>query len=98
MADCQETRPLDGLKLLLADDAVVIRHLYSKALSRAGADVTTAENGEQAILLWKCAIRLGCPFEIVVLDYVMPGYDGGVVTATLRDTGFAGRIVGVSAE
>lgn len=91
-------RPLEGLRILVADDVAAIRHIYSTALSRAGAVVTLAVDGNDALYHWKAALQTGCAFDALVLDYAMPGVDGAYVTAALRDVGFAGPIVGVSAE
>lgn len=91
-------QPLEGLRILLADDAASFRHLYWTALARAGANVAVAIDGENALLLWKAATGADLTFDLVVLDYSMPGADGAFVTASLRDVGFEGPIIGISAE
>lgn len=97
LAELHEIRPLEGVKVLLADDDAEVQHLYSTALSRAGADVAVASDGEAAFLLWERTRCSVFPFDIVVLDYAMMGYDGGTVTGLMRDAGFNGPIIGVSA-
>ena len=89
--------PLDGRRILLADDIRTMRHIYSSALTRAGAAVTTVEDGAAAVAVCDEA-EAERPFDAVVLDYAMPRLDGGRAAAALRGRGYAGAIVGISAE
>ncbi|MBW2568213.1 MAG: response regulator [Deltaproteobacteria bacterium] len=58
-------------KLLLIDDEEGIRKVLSLSLQSDGHDVTTAENGQQALKLFREE-----PFPIVLTDIKMPGMDG----------------------
>jgi CheY-like chemotaxis protein len=93
-----EPLPLAGVRVLLADDVAAIRNVYSRALVGAGAAVVTAGDGDDALTLFREAAEAGTPFDAAVLDYAMPEQDGLEVTTALRRRGFAGAIVGVSAE
>lgn len=91
-------RPLLGLSVLLADDAVAIRQVYGDILRRAGADVAEAADGAAAVSRWREAKEAGVPFDVVVLDYSMPELDGAEVASRLRTEGFEGGLVGISGE
>ena len=58
-------------KLLLADDEEGIRRVLGISLEDSGYDVVTAENGEEALALFR---RLRP--HIVMTDIKMPGMDG----------------------
>jgi DNA-binding response OmpR family regulator len=65
--------------VLVADDEEDIRALVAFRLQRAGYDVITAANGEEALLL--ATTRLP---DLVVLDMMMPKATGLEVTRSLR--------------
>ena len=66
--------------VLVADDEEDIRSLVSVRLKRAGYDVITAADGEEALLL--VAARLP---DLVVLDMMMPKATGLEVTRSMRE-------------
>ena len=65
--------------VLVADDEEDIRALVAFRLQRAGYDVITAADGEEALTL--ATTRLP---DVVVLDMMMPKATGLEVTRTLR--------------
>ncbi len=69
----------DQATLLVVDDAADIRDLLARRLKRKGFAVTKACDGMQALEL--IASR---PFDLVLLDLMMPGIDGLEVLALLR--------------
>lgn len=66
-------------RILIADDDRDIRELVQFKLAQAGYDVVTAEDGPQAL----SAARTE-PFDLVVLDVMMPQMTGIEVCRTLR--------------
>ena len=62
---------LEGLKILVVDDAKENARLFKGCLSRAGAEVTLAYRGQQAIELVEKN-----DFNVVFLDLQMPEMDG----------------------
>jgi two-component system response regulator AtoC len=58
-------------RLLVIDDEENMRHMLSVVISKAGYQVTMAENGEQAL-----AIQQKAPFPIILCDLKMPKMDG----------------------
>ena len=65
-------------RLLVVDDNKVNRLLLGRGLEQHGHRVAFAENGRQALALLRAE-----PFDLVMLDVVMPEMDGYQVLATL---------------
>jgi two-component system, response regulator FlrC len=60
-----------GIRVLVVDDEQPIRILLKAALQRAGFQVETAGNADEAIVLFEAA-----PFDFVLSDVNMPGPSG----------------------
>ncbi|WP_247894212.1 response regulator [Azospirillum sp. B510] len=75
------SRALRGRRLLLADDNAISRQVAREILERAGADVTEAATGRQAVDRVRMADQ---PFDAVLLDVQMPDMDGFAATAAIR--------------
>src|SRR3954467_6038076 len=71
-----------GMLVLVADDDRAVREALERALQLAGYDVELASDGDAAL----AAIAKRTP-DAVVLDVMMPGYDGLDVTRRLRREG-----------
>lgn len=67
-------------RILLMDDEEMIRQFLKVALSSAGYEVETAERGEETIQLYREAKEAGNPFDVVILDLMIPGAMGGQET------------------
>ncbi len=61
----------ETVKILVVDDEEPLRRLLRKELGRKGFFVETAPDGQSALSLLKEA-----PFDVILLDIVMPGIDG----------------------
>ena len=70
--------PLQG-RVLVVDDDEGNRALLARRLQREGLQATVAASGEEALRL-----LTGGAFDLVLLDMVMPGLDGGQVLARLK--------------
>ena len=68
-----------GKKILIVDDEKDILMILEKRLVKSGYTVFQAENGQEAIVLAKTHKP-----DLIVLDVVMPGIDGGEVADTLK--------------
>ena len=68
--------------ILLVDDEDMIIAVGKSLLEKLGFRVVTAKGGEQAIDAVK---RNGAKIDLVVLDLVMPGMDGGRVFDRIRE-------------
>jgi CheY-like chemotaxis protein len=80
------TRTDEGasLRVLVADDDPAIRMLVQRVLVRQGYDVTTANDGADAIVQLEQN-----QFDLLVLDLMMPRVDGIGVIAHLQSRGLA---------
>jgi CheY-like chemotaxis protein len=94
--DERRTPELD-CRILLAEDARDNRLLVASLLRNAGAEVETAENGKIALDLALQASRHGHPFDLIVMDIQMPVVDGFRATRTLREKGYRGAILALTA-
>jgi len=65
-------------KILIMDDKSFIRKAARRALDLFGYDVYGAEDGEEAISLYKEAKNSDKPFDVVILDLTVPGAMGGL--------------------
>ncbi|CAO3447783.1 response regulator [Azospirillum largimobile] len=75
------SRALHGRRLLLADDNAISQQVAREILERAGAAVTVAATGRQAV---DCVRAAAQPFDAVLLDVQMPDMDGFAATAAIR--------------
>lgn len=67
------------LKILVAEDNAVNQKLISRILDKMGHVVVLANNGNQALALFKEE-----PFDVVLMDIQMPLMDGYQATAAIR--------------
>ena len=73
------------MRILVADDDAVTRRLLEATLRKSGWDVVTAEDGADA---WRSLTSLegkNAP-ELVLLDWMMPGFEGPEICRRLRST------------
>ena len=59
------------------DDEERVCGLAAKILTRHGYSVTTVLGGEEAIAIYKHAMEIGKPFDVVIMDLTIPGGIGG---------------------
>lgn len=65
--------------ILVIDDDTVLQKILRPTLTKAGYSVLMADNGEEGI---KKALEQ--PPDLIILDTVMPGMDGGEVARFLQ--------------
>lgn len=71
MEETKPTQVLRGLKICIVEDDAFFRKLVEKKLSKNGAVVTSAENGEKAVELVN-----QFSYDLIILDLLLPGIDG----------------------
>ncbi len=80
-------------RVLLAEDARDTRELISFALSRAGVEVTTAEDGRQAV-----ERAAQSAFDLILLDIRMPELDGLSAAGEIRRQGYRAAMIALTAS
>ncbi|MFH1029458.1 MAG: response regulator, partial [Pseudomonadota bacterium] len=73
-----------GMKVLVIDDSLHSREIFTEQLSSLSFSVTTAENAGQGIAELENASS-GKPFDLVIMDWVMPEVDGFEATRMIRN-------------
>ncbi|PKL78728.1 MAG: hypothetical protein CVV27_02875 [Candidatus Melainabacteria bacterium HGW-Melainabacteria-1] len=84
--------------VLLAEDGVDNQLYVTTLLRRRGLEVAVAENGQIAIEMALAAQQAGKAFDVILMDMQMPLVDGYSATAFLREQGYAGPIVALTAH
>ncbi|RMF01909.1 MAG: response regulator [Chloroflexi bacterium] len=77
---------LRGMRVLAVDDSAATRRVLETALTRFGCRVTLAPNGQIALDMLQTAATGGRAFDMLLLDYQMPGVSGPEVLAAVRQT------------
>ncbi|MGQ9762080.1 MAG: PAS domain S-box protein [Thermogutta sp.] len=90
--------PRLSARILLAEDAPDNQRLISFILQKAGATVSLATNGQEAVRAATEAQIRGEPFDIILMDMQMPEMDGYQATRYLREKGYSGIIVALTAH
>lgn len=88
-----DSNALQGIKVLLVEDAPINQILISRFLTGAGAQVELANNGVEGV-----EKALNGKYGIVLMDIQMPEMDGYEATTTLRGKGYDGPIIALTAH
>jgi len=67
---------LEGLRVLIVDDNATNRKILIHQTSSWGMKATEAKTGAEALELLQAAAQAREPFDIAILDLMMPGMDG----------------------
>lgn len=89
----QEAHLLEGINVLIVDDAPDNQALISRFLTLAGAKVDLANNGQEGVNL-----ALAGQYEVVLMDIQMPFLDGYEATSQLRRQGYDKPIIALTAH
>ncbi|HEY5999029.1 MAG TPA: ATP-binding protein [bacterium] len=68
--------------VLVMDDEQVVRAVAVEMLRSLGYDAAAAENGQEALALYRQALEQGRPFRAVIMDLTVPGGMGGKEAVT----------------
>lgn len=76
-----------GLRVLVVDDNVAACEILQSMAQQFSFDVTVANNGHEALAQVTTAERALRPFEVVLMDWKMPGMDGIECVRLMQTTG-----------
>jgi len=65
-----------GLRALVVDDNKAARKALVAMLASLKMEVDNVSNGQAAIEHLEAAVQKGTPYDVVLLDWIMPGIDG----------------------
>jgi PAS domain S-box-containing protein len=91
--DAEPPLRLPGLRVLLAEDGASNRKLIELVLTRAGATLDCAEDGQTAVEL-----ALAREYDLIVMDMQMPVMDGYTAAAELRRRGVQAPTLALTAH
>ncbi len=79
-AEKKATKPAGKARILVMDDEKEVREVAGRMLKHIGyKDIEFAEDGAEAIKLYKAAMESGKPFRVAILDLTIAGGMGGEV-------------------
>lgn len=78
-------------RILVVDDDTQMRRFLCLLLQGAGYEAEGAEEGKSALAIFKSA-----PFDLVVLDLIMPGMDGLETLMHLRELAPHTKVIAIS--
>ncbi len=79
-----KAKAVAGLRVLVVDDNTTNRFILTEQLSGWSVDVTAVESAYEALVEIDASVRRGSPFDVVLLDYMMPGADGEQLARIVR--------------
>ncbi len=82
--DIARESAVSGLRVLVVDDNTTNRYLLTEQLTAWRVKVSSVASAYEALVELDAATRRGEPYEVVLLDYMMPGADGGQLARILR--------------
>ncbi|MCA8959967.1 MAG: response regulator [Planctomycetes bacterium] len=101
-ASSETNRPADkgekklrGFHVLLAEDSDDVARLVEHYLRREGARVTRVDNGVDAV---RCAGHDDTDYDVVLMDISMPLMDGYDAAREIRERGFEGLVIALTAH
>ncbi|MBL8828692.1 MAG: response regulator [Planctomycetaceae bacterium] len=97
-APAKPALPRIEARILLAEDGPDNQRLISTVLRKAGATVTVVENGQLACEAALAAWHGGSPFDVILMDMLMPVMDGYAATSYLREHDYPGPIIALTAN
>jgi CheY-like chemotaxis protein len=73
------------LRCLVADDNFFNREVAATLLTAIGHNVSQSQDGAEAVASFEHALERGEPFDVVIIDVMMPVMDGLAATGRIRD-------------
>ena len=84
------------LRLLIVDDAVLVRKFHRRILAPSFEEILEANNGLQAVDRVNESILTNKPIHGILMDNSMPFMDGTTATQLIRQLGYNGKVFGIT--
>ena len=72
------------MRILVAEDDNISATLAEKLFARYG-ETTRVSNGEEAVVAFQAALENGTPFDLILMDIMMPEVSGQEALAMIRE-------------
>ena len=89
---------LNGRRVLLVEDGTDNQRLISFYLSKAGAEVEIADNGQEGVQEVEASLQSALPFDVILMDMQMPVMDGYEAARQIRNLAVETPIVALTAH
>jgi len=89
---------LSGKRILYVEDQYDMQQLIQNYMRGVGAKVDLADNGKVGMEIAMAAWKTGRPYDMVLIDHLMPVMNGITAVTKLREQGFTQPIVMLSAH
>ena len=83
-------------RILVVDDVASNRKILMRVLTSRGFVCEQAEDGQQAIDVYRASLASGLSFDAITMDFEMPVMNGPTATGHLRAMGCTVPIIGVT--
>jgi len=67
---------LKGMRVLVVDDSTTSQNIFKETLESFSFEVAVADSGEKALAEFKKAADRGQSYNLIIMDWKMPGMDG----------------------
>ncbi|MCP4109948.1 MAG: response regulator [Desulfobacteraceae bacterium] len=85
---------LKNLRILIVDDNSVNRRILEEYLAKLELPCDSAASGKESLVLLRAAHDAGVPYNIVLMDYLMPEMNGEVLARNIKaDSEIAGTVL-----
>ena len=93
--------PFEALEVLVVDDSRLNRKMLLKCLRADGHECSECADGIEAVAAVKERVDhanggKGTPYDVILMDYMMPNMDGPTATREIRALGYTSLIFGVT--
>ncbi len=83
---------LAGRNVLIVDDNGVASEIMSRMVNALGLNARVSGSGSEACALIRNRSRLGNPFDLLLIDWQMPGMNGIECLRLLKDSGVSNQL------
>ena len=83
-------------RVLVVDDSMLNRTMLIRLLRSRCESCESASDGVEAVAMVKLSMENGRPFDVILMDSVMPNMDGPTAAKNIRAMGYDGIMVAVT--